>query len=53
VHVGSPAPVTTAGDAVRLPLDGGWVATAWGEQLHLVAAALAALTGPAGERAIA
>jgi urease accessory protein len=35
---------TATGDrAVRLPLPGGWVATAWGEELPAVAAAAAAL----------
>jgi urease accessory protein len=53
VHAGSAAAVGTAEDAVRLPLDDGWVATAWGEQLHRVVRALAALTDPAGERATA
>jgi hypothetical protein len=31
---------------VRLPLDGGWAATGWGEQLHLVAAEVARLGVP-------
>jgi len=30
------AAVATGEDAVRLPLPGGWVTTAWGEQLHRV-----------------
>ncbi len=41
VHVGTAAEVLTGGDAVRLPLDGGWVATAWGAELHRVVRALA------------
>ena len=28
--------VRTGGDAVRLPLPGGWVATVWGTELHRV-----------------
>ncbi|MGY1815095.1 urease accessory protein UreD [Blastococcus sp. SYSU D00820] len=40
--------VATGEDAVRLPLPGGWVATAWGTQLHRVVRALDALAG-AGE----
>ncbi len=40
VHVGHAAGVLTAEDAVRLPLEGGWVATAWGDDLHRVARAL-------------
>ena len=46
VHIGSPAEVLTADDAVRLPLPGGWVTTAWGAELHRVAAALDALGAP-------
>lgn len=38
VHIGDEEPaVATAVDAVRLPLPGGWVGTAWGEELHAVA----------------
>ena len=37
-------------DAVRLPLPGGWVTTAWGAELHRVTAAADALGGPAGAR---
>ncbi|MGY2084116.1 urease accessory protein UreD [Blastococcus sp. SYSU DS0539] len=51
VHLGAPSPgadtpggVRTGEDAVRLPLPGGWVATAWGDRLHRVAASLGALT---------
>jgi urease accessory protein len=40
VHIGSEqAAVVTGEDAVRLPLPGGWVGTAWGGELHRVAAA--------------
>jgi urease accessory protein len=35
--------VATGQDAVRLPLPGGWVATAWGTELHRVVAAVEAL----------
>ena len=31
------AEVGTGNDAVRLPLPGGWVTTAWGAELHRVA----------------
>ena len=41
------AEVATGPDAVRLPLPGGWVATAWGAELHRVVAAVESLTGPA------
>ena len=34
--------------AVRLPLPGGWVATAWGTELHRVVATAEALTVPGG-----
>ncbi|MGY1704155.1 urease accessory protein UreD [Geodermatophilus sp. SYSU D00697] len=37
----------TADDAVRLPLPGGWVATAWGAELHRVTRALEELGRPA------
>ncbi|MGY1717028.1 urease accessory protein UreD [Geodermatophilus nigrescens] len=43
VHVGQAAGVLTAGDAVRLPLDTGWVATAWGAELHTVVRAVEAV----------
>ena len=39
VHIGDGADVLTGEDGIRLPLPGGWVATAWGEQLHRVVAA--------------
>ncbi|MGY1619219.1 urease accessory protein UreD [Geodermatophilus sp. SYSU D00691] len=41
VHLGTAADVATGEDVVRLPLPGGWVTTAWGEELHRVAAAVA------------
>jgi urease accessory protein len=51
VHLGSAAAdVATAEAAVRLPLPGGWVATAWGAELHVVAAALEGLTVRCGGR---
>ncbi|MGZ4509298.1 MAG: hypothetical protein ACXVX0_18770, partial [Blastococcus sp.] len=53
VHLSSedPAhPTATAEAAVRLPLPGGWVTTAWGEELHRVTASAAALAGPSGCR---
>jgi urease accessory protein len=46
VHIGSAADVRTAEDAVRLPLPGGWVATAWGSELHRVVRAVEALCAP-------
>ncbi|WP_255363305.1 urease accessory protein UreD [Geodermatophilus sp. DSM 45219] len=49
VHVGSQEqPVATGEDAVRLPLPGGWTATARGTELHRVTGALAALTACQG-----
>jgi urease accessory protein len=52
VHVGSDdRPVATGADAVRLPLPGGWTATAWGAELHRVTGALATLTAPERETA--
>ncbi|HEY0126132.1 MAG TPA: urease accessory protein UreD [Blastococcus sp.] len=36
VHIGADADVLTGEDAVRLPLAGGWVTTAWGDELHRV-----------------
>ncbi|WP_116449341.1 urease accessory protein UreD [Blastococcus litoris] len=36
VHIGAGADVLTGEDAVRLPLPGGWVTTAWGSELHRV-----------------
>ena len=47
----SQQPVATGEDAVRLPLPGGWTATAWGAELHRVTGALAALTAPGQETA--
>jgi urease accessory protein len=44
------AGVRTGDDAVRLPLPGGWVSTAWGAELHEAAARLAALDD--GPRAV-
>jgi len=45
-HVGDPrAEVETGVDAVRLPLPGGWVATAWAGELHEAVARLASVTG--------
>jgi urease accessory protein len=38
---------TTGPDAVRLPLPDGWVATAWGTELHRVVRSLAELAEPA------
>jgi urease accessory protein len=44
VHIGAgQAGVLTGVDAVRLPLPGGWVTTAWGTELHQVVRAGAAL----------
>jgi urease accessory protein len=44
VHIGADADVLTAEDAVRLPLAGGWVTTAWGTELHRVVRAADGLT---------
>ena len=53
VHIGDEkTEVATADDAVRLPLPGGWVTTAWGAELHRVVAAAEALSFP-GQRATA
>lgn len=47
VHLGTEqAEVVTGDDAVRLPLPGGWVTTAWGSELHVVVRAVESLTGP-------
>jgi urease accessory protein len=46
VHIGSAADVLTAGDAVRLPLAGGWVTTAWGSELHRVVRVVESLAAP-------
>jgi urease accessory protein len=43
---GTPCGVGTGDDAVRLPLPGGWVATAWGAELHEAAARLAQVLVP-------
>lgn len=41
VHIGNEkTEVATADDAVRLPLPGGWVTTAWGAELHRVVGTL-------------
>lgn len=48
VHIGADADVLTGEDAVRLPLAGGWVTTAWGVELHRVVRAAAVLT-PGGD----
>ncbi len=50
---GTDVDVRTGEDAVRLPLPGGWVATAWGSELHRVLRAAAALTPGAGVRVLA
>lgn len=44
VHIGAGADVLTGEDAVRLPLAGGWVTTAWGAELHRVARTADGLT---------
>ncbi|TFV87133.1 urease accessory protein UreD [Blastococcus sp. CT_GayMR16] len=45
VHIGDDeADVLTGDDAVRLPLPGGWVTTAWGSELHRVVRAATLLT---------
>ncbi len=45
VRVGGPRPdVETGVDAVRLPLPGGWVGTAWAGELHEAVARLASVT---------
>jgi urease accessory protein len=47
VHIGNDeADVLTGEDAVRLPLPGGWVTTAWGAALHPVVRAVEALGAP-------
>lgn len=49
VRVGSePAEVAVGDDAVRLPLPGGWVSSAWGAELHETVDRLAALDGAHG-----
>jgi urease accessory protein len=42
-----PEDLVTGDDAVRLPLPGGWVATAWGVELHRVTRGLEELGRPA------
>jgi urease accessory protein len=51
VRIGDHPPpgVSTGDDAVRLPLPGGWVATAWAAELHQAAGQLRAVTCPAAE----
>ena len=39
VHIGEQGEVAVGEDAVRLPLPGGWVTAAWGDELHRVAVA--------------
>jgi urease accessory protein len=54
VHVADEeAKVMTGTDAVRLPLPGGWVTTAWGSELHRVVASAAALPPTEAVRGIA
>jgi urease accessory protein len=54
VHLaGDDTDVLTADDAVRLPLPGGWVTTAWGTELHSVVRAAEELTPGAQTRVIA
>ncbi|MGZ4659595.1 MAG: hypothetical protein ACXVGE_22955, partial [Blastococcus sp.] len=55
VHLSSDDPdrptcATTGDAAVRLPLPGGWVTTAWGNELHRVTASADALAGPSARR---
>jgi hypothetical protein len=45
---GTEAGAATGADAVRLPLPGGWVTTAWGDELHRVVSAGATLAGAPG-----
>ena len=54
VHIANDeAEVLTGEDAVRLPLPGGWVTTAWGAELHRVVRAAEALTPAAPVRVTA
>jgi urease accessory protein len=46
VHIGEGAGTATGEAAVRLPLDRGWVATGWGDELHRVTAAVGRLGVP-------
>ena len=52
-NTGDDDEVRTGEDAVRLPLPGGWVATAWGAELHRVVRAVEALPPGAGLRVTA
>ena len=52
-NTGDDDEVRTGEDAVRLPLPGGWVATAWGAELHRVVRAAEEIAAPAGFRASA
>jgi urease accessory protein len=54
VHIADEdAAVLTGEDAVRLPLGGGWVSTAWGTELHRVVRAADGLAPGAGLRGTA
>jgi urease accessory protein len=53
VGPGEAAGVLTGDDAVRLPLPGGWVSTAWGGELHDTAARLAALVNAVAAEEVA
>jgi urease accessory protein len=54
VRIGADAEeVLTGEDAVRLPLPGGWVTTAWGAELHRVVRAAAGITPDAQGRVTA
>jgi urease accessory protein len=54
VHIANEeADVLTGNDAVRLPLPGGWVTTAWGDELHRVMRAAEALAPGASLRGTA
>lgn len=53
VHIGADATVRTGEGAVRLPLLGGWVTTAWGAELHRVVASTDALAPGTDSRGIA
>jgi urease accessory protein len=54
VHVaGEEGQVMNGTDAVRLPLPGGWVTTAWGSELHRVVANATALSPVTPVRGIA
>ena len=51
-QVPAPEEVRTGTAAVRLPLAGGWVATAWGDALHRVEESLGSLTAVPGLPAV-